>query len=92
MIVLCEIFEYDKISKEYRASELGRKMGFSTRKINERLYFVANEDAAKSAHFRMGDAFLVVLFWMITCFPHPNAAKMVKEVHTLKGVIIMGKK
>lgn len=28
----------------------------------------------------------------LTCFPHPNAAKMVKEVHTLKGVIIMGKK
>ena len=47
MIVLCEIFEYDKISKEYRDSELGRKMGFSTRKINERLYFVANEEAQK---------------------------------------------
>ena len=47
MIVLCEIFEYDKISKEYRASELGRKMGFSARKINERLYFVANEEAQK---------------------------------------------
>ena len=53
---------------------------------------ISTDFAAKSAHFRMGDAFLVVLFWMITCFPHPNAAKMVKEVHTLKGVIIMGKK
>lgn len=47
MIVLCEIFEYDKISKEYRASELGREIGFSAREINDRLYFVANEEAQK---------------------------------------------
>lgn len=47
MLVRSGVFEYDKVTKEYHVSESGQKLGFSVRKINNRLYFVANEEAQR---------------------------------------------